>query len=363
MSDQHHPDKEIQDRLDKAAADKAEAQAREAAAKAEQAETDAATSRYSALVPDLSKVNAGTLDLKGTDATMASALAFAAVTDAATLIAKKIGKRAGAAVKSMRVMVTSDADFVEGSATYLNLKLELEQLADQAKALLEKIKPPSAEELIPAGLAVGSALASAVPGILSLFARHETLTRAAVKADDVAAAGAVAGALLEHAQVNAVMHDTFRIAQPGVIDDLAKQLAAKLPALQQVTDPDAKKEAAALIKSITAALGQLTAVPKGGTRSPLAIASVSELLVGANPKISHVLLVKGQPGSASELVDRRFIVKDKVFISASMNITYMLIDAHSHILAAGTETATVEAHGSIEDAIKLRAREVVHLAE
>jgi hypothetical protein len=362
MTNDHHPGKEIQDRLDKAAADKAEAQAREAAAKAEQAEVDAAASRYSALVPDLSKANFGTLDVKGTDATMASGLAFAAVTDAAMLIAKKIGQRAGDLVKSMRVMVTSDADFVQGSATYLNLKRELEELAKQADALLEKVKLPSGEELLPAaGLAVGSALASAVPGILSLFARHETLTRAAVKGDDLAAASAVAGALLKHARVNRVMHDTFRIAEPGIIDDLAEQLAEKLPALQQVTDPDAKKEAAVLIKSITTALGALTAVPKGGTRSPLALASVYELIVGSNPKISHILLVKAQPGSASELVDQRFMVKDKVLMSASMSITYMLINAHGHILTAGTETATIEAHGSIEDAIKLQAREVEHL--
>jgi hypothetical protein len=128
-----------------------------------------------------------------------------------------------------------------------------------------------------------------------------------------------------------------------------------------VTDPDAKKEAAVLIKSITTALGALTAVPKGGTRSPLALASVYELIVGSNPKISHILLVKAQPGSASELVDQRFMVKDKVLMSASMSITYMLINAHGHILTAGTETATIEAHGSIEDAIKLQAREVEHL--
>jgi hypothetical protein len=374
MTNQHQPNEKIQDRLDAAAADKAEAEARkaeadarQAAANAEKAETDAAASRYSALVPDTSKVKLGALDVKGTDATMASALAFAAVTDAAMLIANKIAEQFGDGVRSMRVIVTSNSDLIQGTATYLNLKRELEQLITQADALLEKIekiKPPSQEAFALGGaLAAGSALASAVPGVLSLFARHETLTRAAVKTDDLAAASAVSGALLEHAGKEAVItHDTFRIAEPGLIDHLAKELADKLPKLQQVTDPDTKKEATALIKAITTALGELIAVPKDGTRSPLSIASMYEAVIGANPKISHVLLVKGQPGSATELVDRRFIADDKVLIAATMGITYMLIDAHSRILAAGTETATVEAHGSIKEAIQLDSTTVQHLA-
>jgi hypothetical protein len=369
MTDPHQPDAEIHARLDKALADKAEADARAAAAKADQAETEAAVSRYSALVPDLSKVNTGTLDVEGTDATLASGLAFAAVTDAATLIAKKIAGRVGAGkAEAMKVVVTGDADLVQGGAIYLSLLHGLQQLLEQAKRLgsgrpATPAPPPGAALLAETGLAAGAALAPAVAGVLSLLARHETLTRAAVKADDLAAASAVAGALIEHAHVSAVMHDTFRIAKPGVIDGLAKQLADRLPALRRVTEPPAAEDAAALIKAITAALGQLNAVPKGGGRSPLAVASLYELMAGAHPKMSHALLVKGLPGSAGELVDQRFIGKDRIALSVSMSIAYMFIDTITgNIVAAGTETATVGTHGSLKDSMRLHAGMVEHLA-
>jgi len=125
---------------------------------------------------------------------------------------------------------------------------------------------------------------------------------------------------------------------------VVKKLAENLPRPQQVTDPDAKQEAAALITSTTAALGELTASPESGTRSPLAIASMAELMQGVHPEITHALLVRGHPGSAGELVDQRFIVDDKVFIAAAMSITCILIGVGSHILAAGIEAATVEVH-------------------
>ena len=183
MANQGEVDKKIQDRLDEAAAAKAEAGSPQAAAKAEQAETDADASRYGALVPDLSKVNTDTLDLKGDNATMANALVFAALTDAATLVATKIGERVGDGVKSMHVLVTNEVDLFQGSTTYLNLTRELEQLKDQAYAVIKQPSKAFTAGLIGVGsaLALGSALASAVPGALSLFAHHETLTRTAPK--------------------------------------------------------------------------------------------------------------------------------------------------------------------------------------
>ena len=340
------------------------AEARQAAAKAEQAETDADASRYGALVPDLSKVNTDTLDLKGDNATMANALVFAALTDAATLVATKIGERVGDGVKSMHVLVTNEVNLVQGSTTYLNLTRELEQLKDQAYAVIKQPSKAFTAGLIGVGsaLALGSALASAVPGALSLFAHHETLTRTAPKTDDLAAASAVADALIR-GEIGEVKHDTFRIARQGAINHLTDELASKLPELQKVTDPDAKDAAEALAKLITAELAMLTAVPGRGTRSPLAIASMYELMMGyrgdfrgAAP-ITHVMLVKSQPGSVSELINRRFMAKDKVLITATMSITYMLIDiTDSRILVAGTETATVEAHGFMADTIQLDAR-------
>ena len=329
MTDDLQAEVQIQNWLRVAAAVKAEAEARQAGANADQAETAAAASPYSALVPDLSKVQASTLDLKGNDATLANGLAFAAVTTAGTLVAHKIRNRLG---ENVKVVVTSDADFVQATATYANLKLELEQLDEQAKNLLAKV--PSVQEKIALATVAAaipgmlSVVAGAIPGILSLFAHHETLTRTAVKPDDLASASAVIGALLESAGPDAVvMHDTFRRALPGVIDNLAKELLVDLFQLQQVTDPDTKPRATALIKSISAVLGELTAVPKGGTRSPLAIASVAELMDGAPPKISHALLVKGQPGSASELTDTRAFGKEHVLIATTMSITYILVEA------------------------------------
>ncbi len=361
MTDDLQTEEQVQTRLKAAAVAKAEAEARQAGANADQAETAAAGSPYSALVPDLSKVQASTFDLKGNDATVANGLAFAAVTAAGRLVADKIRNHLG---ENVKVVVTSDADFVKATATYANLKLDLEQLALQAEALLERPKPYELEiEIVPA-LALGSAVASALPGILSLFAHHETLTSTAVKPDDLASASAVIGALLESAGADAVvMHDTFRRALPGVIDNLAKELLADLSQLQQVTDPDKKPRATALIKSISAALGELTAVPKGGTRSPLVMASVAELMDGDPPKISHALLLKGQPGSASELTDTRAFGKEHVLIATTMSITYILVDASSsHILVAGTESATIQAHGKIDEVIKFETGVVVKSA-
>ena len=335
--------------LDEAQAKAANASAEYSRQQALQLAQQTSDSQYSALVPDLTKVTAGSLGTSNDKVGMASTLAFGAMNDAAGLVVEAMQEivTGGSAI---RLLLTSKPDLVSGMSSRLDVAAELEELTKAASALLA---PPKEDQHV-RSLVFGSAVAAAaslIPGVLSLFAKHETLSSGAVASNDLAAVAAMAGALLELDPAPMLIHDTFQLSSRGPLYDQADQLATKLAQLEALTGPDAAK-AKSLISVVTNTLTSITAVPKGGSVSALAAANVWERLTSGPNPITHVLLVTSEAGSTTQLFDQRVLLQDKVLLAATAGITYMLIDMESAIRAGGTASATLQLRGKVDEVLK-----------
>jgi len=135
---------------------------------------------------------------------------------------------------------------------------------------------------------------------------------------------------------------------------------------------------ASTIKAIDDFTSSLTAVPEGGSRSPLTLAALRAGLRPPAPgavaegrqqssataipeHFTHVLLVKGNAGSTSQVIDdRAFWVADRFAVVGTAGITYMMIEtATNAVLAAGEISGGATASGKIAGAFKnVRVRPV-----
>jgi len=390
----------------------------QAIAEAEQKASAARQLELSALIPDLSKVKDGTLEVgKDGPAIRGSALTFGALAEAATAIAAGIKPPAGA---KWRILTTSDQDLASADALYQEVTLGLDQLASAVDALLKKTKTTVESVGTAAAAPVVAALAAAVPSVLSLLSAKRSLTTAAVTITDLAAAAAVAGALVrQQGDHILVFHDDFRLVLPGrlqvattlvatkrqdlvaekialtdrktAIDaDLAnakeeKRVAEKAladadekgphpeldvaleNALKRIADLSRQSGAAAvrlgqvdaLIDSIDRFSAAIRVIPTGARRSPLATAALyDELHQGATSRFTHVLLVKAQPGESAQLVDDKPLwFKDKFSTLVEVNVTYMLMATEdSHVALAGTATAMASAHGNLGSEVRFNTK-------
>ena len=110
-----------------------------------------------------------------------------------------------------------------------------------------------------------------------------------------------------------------------------------------------------LIASIDAFSAAIRVIPAGGRRSPLASAALfDQLHQGADPRFTHVLLVKAQPAQSVQLTDDKPLwFKDKFSTVVEVNVTYMLISTDdSSVIRAGTATAMAAAHGDLGSDIR-----------
>jgi hypothetical protein len=329
-----------------------EAQARQAIASAELTEQQALQAKYAALVPDLTKVAAGTVDTSNDKGGMASALSFAAMKHAAQRAHESLHNKIDD-MSSMRILLTSDQNLVTSSSAALDVASELEQLNTRAKDLLQ---PPTARRPAEARALVGttaiSLAAAAIPGVLSFFAKHESLITSVTAANDLAAVAAVAGALMGESNGPTLKSDIFQRAVRGPVYQQADDLAAKLAQLQSLTGDAVTQEVKDLIKLIENTLAAIISVPKGGMLSPLAAANFWNLAFDGATSITHILLVKSETGATTELFDQRQVLSDRVFLAATASITYILIGPGSTICASGTESATMELSGKIDEVMK-----------
>lgn len=131
------------------------------------------------------------------------------------------------------------------------------------------------------------------------------------------------------------------------VADRREQLVAKKLGLKD----DAAGSAA--IDTVVTAIDQFTTamrtVLQTGGRSPLAAAALYEQLHQEKNGISYVLLVNSQPGQFQQITENRpLLFKDRYHTLADVDLLYLLIDTtNSHVVAAGTETATAKATGTI----------------
>jgi hypothetical protein len=395
------------DHEDPSAKAQREAASAEAVAKAEKEAAEARRAVLSALIPDFGSVDKSTIEVKDGPALKASALMYQALQPAAATVADQLIKVQG--IGSAKVLVTSDADLASADAVYRDVSTGIDQLIAAATKLIADTAPDQ-RDLVPVTDFV-AAIASAVPGVLSLLTAHRTLTTASVAVSDLAASAAVAGALKarDEAKDMTVVHDDFRLV-PGAgvytsnttlsdrrqtlngrkielttdksVEDanLAAANAAKaavqklIKAVKGTVPPDleqrlhdAERDVAeatnalarlslllglidGLMSSIDQYVVALRTVPASGGRSPLATAALHEQL-HAEGGYNHVLLVKAQPGQAEQLIDNRPLwFADRFSTVVDVTLTYMLIRAtDSAVETAGSATKTATARGRIGD--------------
>jgi hypothetical protein len=365
---------------DRAVADaaRAVADARAAGAAADKAEREA----VAAYVPDFSRVERGSLDLRGDQPLFADTVAQQALRTAAAKLAQHV--RAAATVDQMRLLITSDADLAGSDAAYAEVVSGLDELSAAANALLE---PPKVEGVarFASAIAIGAQIAaSALPGILSLLSAHRTVTTSSATVSDLAAAAAAAGALRAEQPAPPIVHDDIRLLPLGPVHTKLTELSRQRQRLvarrlelaatpagadddhAEDTDTDAgtdeQKALVAAIDSLLAAIDAFTAavraVPQGSTRSPLTLAALhaqlhAETSTAKLPAFTHVLFVKGAGGSVQQVVeDRPLLFKDRFSLVGTASITYMLLDTRSNeLVAADTATGEASVHGTVGEAL------------
>ncbi|HJP78526.1 MAG TPA: hypothetical protein VJ914_29895 [Pseudonocardiaceae bacterium] len=368
----------LQQRLREAQVAQAEAAARSAAIKADKDATDARTSQITALMPDLSKVKGSTLDVKDGPALFGTRLTYRALAKAAEKVAAKVTEKVSAAVPKdedrakLTVLVTTNADLASADANYLDVTTGLEQLNAAAEALLDpgwQVPPlfPDTETVstrlnrswmasfafvAPAAV---TAVAKALPSVLSLLSAQRSVITAAADTNDLAAAGVLAGALRTAKLKSTILLDDFRLLPKNStvykaakdVADLREQLVAKK--LELTDDAAGSASINTVILSIDQFTTAMRTVLQPGGRSPLAAAALYEQLHQDNGGISYVLLVNSQPGQLQQVTENRpMFLKDRFTTLADVDLLYVLIDtAESNVVAAGTETATAKASGEI----------------
>jgi hypothetical protein len=398
-----------------------EAEARKAAAEAEKATTAAQRDQIAALLPDLSKVERGTFEIKGDQPLFGQPLAqraLGAAADTLAQIAADVLPKDG----SWRLLITNDTDLVTSHATYLDVVTGLDQLLESIDDLLPKLPSGTTRELAPLIPVIG-AVASALPGLLSLFTTNRTVSTASVTFDDLAAGAAAAGAIAQINNAGPVVHDDVRLLSRGRVHqklqllmqkrqelvghklalttnkatattELAtakrkvEQLAANvveasddtkaahqlgLGTAQREADRDEHELEVATVKLgladslltyTDAFVTSITSVSAGAKRSPLAVAAARERLHDVEapvnidqPEFTHVLLVRGNGGSAQQTVDDRRWRDDRYAVVATATITYLLLQtSDSAVLAAGNAGGSAAGSGTIGDGFELRIR-------
>jgi hypothetical protein len=389
------PDPEKQAAIDKANADARQAQA--AAAQAElqlqQAQTPAAQAaadaaqrkaeaqsnrdaaaaqqdQISALIPDFNKVAAGTLDQKGDQPLFGLAMAQRALAAAAGEVAASVGA-ALQGVGDVRLLVTSDDALAASDGAYVQVANSLGGLIGASKQLLEPQAKPAPEPGEPAELPhiafapvpLIGAVASAVPGFLSLFAAKRSVTSSAATVPELSAAAAAIGALRAAGGQWKIFNDDFRLlARDGEIATLVQtagtvcqQLVARKAELQAGGGHD--DEAARmddLAKAIETFLGAAGTVPTGAAASLLGEAMARERLHGGDQPFTHALLIKANGGALHETIqDRPLWFKDKFSIVAAVSVSYILIStADGEALAGATISKSAAGHGTIGSSLR-----------
>lgn len=337
--------------------------------------------RVQALAPDFSKVDRGSLELKGEQPLFGTILARQALVEAAKGVASAV-KKAFPDESELSILVTGDAELATSDAVYWNVVTALDQLKGVTENLLSSTLPPAAATgapipaadqakiaplsvLAPAVSAGASLAAQVLPGIISLLAAHRTVSVAPVSASDLGSALAVAGSLKKALKSCKIVHDDFRLLTKGALDEAVTNLItnrgrlAEAKVRLEAEHPEGKAAIRAIEEALTAVnafVSYLTAVPAGAMRSPLATAVLREQLhpeSDGTMKFSHVLLVKADAGSTTEETEERWMRRDRYTVVSAISVNYSLIStANSEVLTAGSSAGRITGHGEIGKTLK-----------
>lgn len=340
---------------------KAEAEANKIIAEAEKAIAEARAAQVAALIPDFSKVERGETTVAGEQPLFASVLAHEALGPA---VGKLLNDVRTSLDNNDVVLITEDPDLASTDAAYAEVTSGIAQLIRAADNLLDT---PQAEIFGAGAGAAVSAIAAAVPALVSVSSARRAVLSQTATIDATAALAATASALLTTGCK--VQIDDFRlIPQSGVfaseadlrrkrnellgrklelqaqqaeselertshqtrVDQLVKLLdkphgetsaedrkrwetdipealkARDLAAAQAQSASASAGAFDALVNGIDAFVTSLHAVPTGGKRSPIVLAALREQLrdpAGQIPAFTKVLFVKAASGSANQVLD------------------------------------------------------------
>ena len=270
-----------------------QAEQNEKVSESEKAAAEAKRAQISALIPDFSQVEKGETKFEGEAPLYAGVAAHRALADVATRVAETIAD----VVKGKQLLITNDADLASADGTYQQMRATIDHLRSAAQALLPKPeRSTGGTDRTIALLPILGAVASAIPGILSLFAARRTVQTFAATIDTMAATAAIAGRLTGAT----VVLDGFRLVpETQLLKDCVELqvLSTQLETLG-ATKPQAKELASTIESFLTAA--QTTS--KDNARSPLISAALFEQL-HVGKKFTHVLLITGATAVSQQTID------------------------------------------------------------
>jgi hypothetical protein len=371
---------------------KAEAETQKAIAEAQLQTAEAQQKQFSALLPDLSKVTAGSIETEE-GAAFGTSLAQRAVAAAAGAVAKRVLDKIPA---GSQILITGDVELASTDAIYVEVVNGLDQLVEASEGLLKQISPgkhvthlhpgswgivgPFSAAFGPVSAAIG-AVAAFLPGALSLLSAHRSLATSAVSVDSLAAAASVAEHLLKGKTPPTVFHDDFRLLpEGGVVRKKLTELGEKRQELidrraglegEKAADGASKELVAECAAHVAAIDTMVTAIDKfttslqstaeGAKHSPLAAAILREQLHATDSsRFGHVLFVKAEAGSAQQLVnDLPLLFKDRFTTIATAGVTFMLLETgKGKLVDSGSVGGEAKISGKVGSDFSITAKTV-----
>jgi hypothetical protein len=362
-----------------AEAAKLNAEAAKIAAEARKIELETDVARWRGLVPDFGAVKAGKTDLPAEKVGRSALLGWMALESAAEkLVAEAIFDQTLVAKGSgVVVLVTSDPDLTSLGAAYLEVKTSTDAVLARATEVLKKYRVVSKTmAFAPTLIGAATAVAGALPGLISLFGTDRSETVIDLARDDEAVIAMVCGKLLKHGALSGItiVDDRFRLVErTGIwsvlrdLNDARTELAGVRaeqapPGTEPPKPGTAKAKALAEIESAIAAIVgmevSLRSVPAGRVRSPIVEAALYERLFeaqGTADGFTHVLHLRALGGQVSrDVVDRPAVFgSDTLNILAEAAISYRLLKIESNALvASGLVSGSAQAFGKPGGALR-----------
>jgi hypothetical protein len=326
-------------------------------------------SQYTALIPDLTKVSAGSLSASSGSPLFADVFGYEAVEHAADEVVKGIiplVDKSSTGDPAVRMLVTNDLSLAVSESSYRELRDQLKTLNDEATDVLSSDPSATAHkaarhELLAAGV-IGAGLA-AIPGVLSLFSAQRTIATSDVAPDDVGLAASLIRRLQQTSETKSwkVFHDTVRLLpETSTVGEALQTLAHTRDLLVEASlAENAAADRKSAIATVLGDIGQFTTaintVPSGASNSPLTNALLREQLDQAHPQaFTHVLVLSARAGSASGSSEHHVLGRDKFTTIGTATVSYFFFELGSRqLLRADTVTRTATGSGTIGNTLTL----------
>lgn len=333
----------------KAAERKAVADAISAEQDAEKKQLEVEAAQRSALkefVPDLSKVERGSLTAPDSSTIFVGLLGSRALDDAAADLIPIVETALG---KHFKVLLTNDLQLATKDAGYGSVVRHLESL----KAQIERFRNPVKDlgPVAPAALVAAQLL----PGLLSLASARRSLANSAGTIDDQIALMAVAGKLAGQDaqsvvvvdQARLVSNDSAAVRSWAELQTACEELAVELAEQADQHDKTWAEDGASLVKSVRAALAAVVSTD-GKEPSALAKAALQESL--HSDAFGGILIIKGGAAAGTQLVnDRPLMFNDKISVVSTATIAYLLVNHREgcKVLRGGLVIGKAQLNGQI----------------